>query len=101
MFWNTPATASTWCWSRSGTWLKPMLRSVTCDGLTPAWRSTVSTKAVVLPVPSTPIVLPRRSAGVWMPLDPDAMIDASASGAIEATATTGTCCCWARNTSGS
>jgi len=30
----------------------------------------------VLWVPSTPIVFPRRSAGAWMPLEPEAMIDA-------------------------
>ena len=52
-------------------------------------------------VPSTPIVLPRRSAGERIPLEPGAMIDASAVGTTVATAATGAWCSWAKKSSGS
>ena len=101
MFWKTPATAST-LWPRSaGTWLNLTSTSRTSPLPRPALESTVFTNAAVLWVPSTPIVFPRRSAGVAMPLWPLAMIEARAVGTTVATAATGASCSWAKNSSGS
>ena len=101
MFWNTPATAST-LWPRSaGTWLNLTSTRWTSPAPRPALASTLSTNAAVLWVPSTPIVFPRRSAGVRMPLDPAAMIEASAVGTTVATAATGAWCSCAKKSSGS
>ena len=51
--------------------------------------------------PSSPIVLPFRSATLWMPSSVLAMIELSARGTSAATATTGVSFCWAKNISGS